>query len=103
MLSLSEISIISVATATAQQVSVTTIMVMRNMHSCLRQKNQKITETNLKTADDSSIDYTLPLAGGSPVSSAVVLCFRAADFCHPLAMVLVQDIHHQRTENSSSL
>ncbi len=30
--------------------------------------------------DDSSIDYTLPLAGQFPVSSAVVLCFRTQIF-----------------------
>ncbi len=48
-------------------------------------ENQKITETNLKTVDDSSIDYTLLLAGEFPVSSAVVLCFRA-QILSPVAM-----------------
>ncbi len=48
-------------------------------------ENQKITETDLKTVDDSSIDYTLPLAGEYPVSSAVVLC-SAPRFLSPVAM-----------------
>ncbi len=46
---------------------------------CVRKK------TNLKTVDDSSIDYTLPLAGEYPVSSAVVLCFRT-QILSPVAM-----------------
>ncbi len=56
-------------------------------------ENQKITETNLKTVDDSSIDYTLPLAGEYPVSSAVVLCFRTQIFVTRSDVVLVSGIH----------
>lgn len=56
-------------------------------------ENQKITETNLKTVDDSSIDYTLPLAGEFPVSSAVVLCFRTQIFVTRSDVVLVSGIH----------
>lgn len=56
-------------------------------------ENQKITETNLKTVDDSSIDYTLSLAGEFPVSSAVVLCFRTQIFVTRSDVVLVSGIH----------
>ena len=74
--------IISVATATATA-AVTTVVVMRNMRWCLRQKIKRLLETNLKTVDDSGIDYTLPLAGevsGEQCSGAL---FPHADFCHP--------------------
>ncbi len=43
--------------------------------------------------DDSSIDYTLSLAGEFPVSSAVVLCFRAQIFRYRSDAVLVSGIH----------
>ena len=61
-------------------------------------ENQKITETNLKTVDDSSIDYTLPLAGEYPVSSAVVLCFRTQIFVTRSDVVLVSGIHRGEPE-----
>lgn len=61
-------------------------------------ENQKITETNLKTVDDSSIDYTLPLAGEFPVSSAVVLCFRTQIFVTRSDVVLVSGIHRGEPE-----
>ncbi len=61
-------------------------------------ENQKITETNLKTVDDSSIDYTLPLAGEYPVSSAVVLCFRTQIFVTRSDVVLVSGIQRGEPE-----
>ncbi len=61
-------------------------------------ENQKITETNLKTVDDSSIDYTLPLAGEFPVSSAVVLCFRTQIFVTRSDVVLLSGIHRGEPE-----
>ena len=61
-------------------------------------ENQRITETYLNAVDDSSIDYTLPLAGEHPVSSAVVLCFRTQIFITRSDVVLVSGIHHGEPE-----
>ncbi len=51
--------------------------------------------------DDSSIDYTPPLAGEFPVSSAVVLCFRTQIFVTRSDVVLVSGIHRGGTGKSS--
>ena len=48
--------------------------------------------------DDGSIDYTLPLAGEHPVSSAVVLCFRTQIFVTRSDVVLVSGIQHGTAE-----
>lgn len=61
-------------------------------------ENQRITETYLNAVDDSSIDYTLPLAGEHPVSSAVVLCFRTQIFITRSDVVLVSGIHRGEPE-----
>ena len=71
---------------------------MRNMRWCLRQKIKRLLKPYLKAVDDSSIDYTLPLAGEYPVSSAVVLCFRTQIFVTRSDVVLVSGIHRGEPE-----
>ncbi|ETD63800.1 alanine racemase, partial [Escherichia coli ATCC BAA-2209] len=61
-------------------------------------ENQSITETLLKTVDDNSIDYYLPLAGEFPVISAVVLCFRTQIFVTRSDVVLVSGIQRGAAE-----
>ena len=55
-------------------------------------------EAKLKSVDDSSIDYYLPLAGEFPVSSAAVFCFRTQIFVTRSDVVLVSGIQRGAAE-----
>ncbi len=84
------------ATATATA-AVTTVVVTRNMRWCLRQKIKGITETYLNAVDDSSIDYTLPLAASIRKQCSGAL-FSHADFITRSDVVLVSGIHRGEPE-----